>query len=159
MTELNFHAKISVCSYDELNTTEKLLVNKAKEVLKDAYAPYSRFQVGAALLLSNGEIITGSNQENIAFPSGICAERTALFYAHSRYPKDSVETMAIAAYTAGEFVQKPITPCGSCRQVMKETEIRFHQPIRLILYGEKECYIIENSGDLIPWAFDGDLSL
>ena len=154
MKYLKITAKIRICNYEELLSEEKFIVDKAKEATFRAYAPYSKFKVGAAALLANGEIVTGNNQENVAFPSGLCAERTALFYAHSQYPDDSVKALAIAAYTEGDFLDRPISPCGACRQVMLETEMRFKQPIEIILYGKEEIFIIESIKDLLPLAFD-----
>ncbi|GHT09950.1 cytidine deaminase [Bacteroidia bacterium] len=153
MKQINITAKIIVCNYNELNSAEKILIDKAKEATFKAYAPYSKFQVGAAALLANGEIVTGNNQENVAFPSGLCAERTTLFYANAQYPDHSVKSLAIAAYTNGDFLEKPISPCGACRQVILETEMRYNQAIRILLYGEKDIYIIEGINDLLPLAF------
>jgi len=154
MKNFNITAKIQICSYNELILEEKNLIDCAKEACSRAYAPYSQFQVGAAALLANGKIVTGSNQENAAFPSGLCAERTTLFYANSQYPEQAVKSLAIAAYTQGDFVDKPISPCGACRQVILETEMRYQNPIRIFLYGKSEIYIIEGIKDLLPLAFD-----
>jgi cytidine deaminase len=153
MKQINITAKITVCNYNELNFDEKFLVDCAKEATFKAYAPYSKFQVGAAARLANNEIVTGNNQENVAFPSGLCAERTTLFYANSQYPDQAVKALAVAAYTEGDFLDKPISPCGACRQVILETEMRFNQPVRILLYGKKEIYIIEGINDLLPLAF------
>jgi len=154
MRYLKITAKIRICNYEELFSEEKIIVDKAKEATFRAYAPYSKFKVGTAALLANGEIITGNNQENVAFPSGLCAERTTLFYAHSQYPNEAVQALAIAAYTEGDFLDRPISPCGACRQVMLETEMRFNQPVKIILYGKKEILIAESVKDLLPLAFD-----
>jgi cytidine deaminase len=154
MNYLKITAKISICNYEELSSEEKSIVDKAKEAVFRAYAPYSKFKVGAAALMENGEIITGNNQENVAFPSGLCAERTTLFYAHSRYPGEAVRVLAVAAHTEGDFLDRPISPCGACRQVMLETEMRFNRPVKVILYGKKEIFIIESIKDLLPLAFD-----
>jgi len=153
MKILNITAKIQICSYEQLLSEEKMIIDCAKDACSRAYAPYSQFRVGAAVLLANGEIVTGNNQENVAFPSGLCAERTALFYANSQYPKQAVKSLAIAAYTQGDFVESPISPCGACRQVILETEMRYKNPIRIYLYGKKEIYIIEGINDLLPLAF------
>jgi cytidine deaminase len=153
MQQINITTKIVICNYNELNLEEKVLVDRAKEATSRAYAPYSKFQVGAAALLANNEIVTGNNQENVAFPSGLCAERTTLFYANSQYPEQAVKSLAIAAYTDGDFLDKPISPCGACRQVILETEMRYNHPIRILLYGKKEIYIIEGINDLLPLAF------
>ena len=144
MENRNITTKIIVCSYDELNEKEKKLIDAAKEATNRSYSPYSRFQVGAAALLSGGTVITGSNQENAAYPSGICAERTTLFYANSQYPNLPVEALAIAAQTSGDFIDHPTAPCGACRQVILETEERYNQPMRIYLYGKKEIYIVES---------------
>ena len=154
MKYLKITAKIRICNYEELLSEEKFIVDKAKEATFRAYAPYSKFKVGAAALLQNGKIVDGNNQENVAFPSGLCAERTTIFYAHSQYPDEAVKALAIAAYTDGDFLDRPISPCGACRQVMLETEMRFKQPIEIILYGKKEILIVESIKDLLPLAFD-----
>jgi len=153
MKNLNITAKIQICSYDELHPEEKNLIDCAKEACSRAYAPYSQFQVGAAALLANGGIVTGNNQENVAFPSGLCAERTVLFYANSQYPEQAVQSLAIAAYTQGDFLAHPISPCGACRQVILETEMRYKNPVRIYLYGKSEIYIIEGIINLLPLAF------
>jgi cytidine deaminase len=145
--------KIQICNYEQILSEEKFLIDSAKSACSRAYAPYSQFQVGAAVLLANGEIVTGSNQENVAFPSGLCAERTALFYANSQYPEQAVKSLAIAAYTRGDFVERPISPCGACRQVILETEMRYRNPVKIFLYGKKEIYVIEGINDLLPLAF------
>jgi cytidine deaminase len=147
-------AKIRICNYEELLSEEKIIVDQAKEATFRAYAPYSKFRVGAAALLANGEMITGNNQENIAFPSSLCAERTTLFYAHSLYPNEAITALAIAAYTENDFLDRPISPCGACRQVMLETEMRFKQPMKIVLYGKKEIFIVESVQDLLPLAFN-----
>jgi len=153
MKILNITAKIQICSYEQLLSEEKMIIDCAKDACSRAYAPYSQFRVGAAVLLANGEIVAGSNQENVAFPSGLCAERTALFYANSQYPEQAVKSLAIAAYTQGDFTDNPVSPCGACRQVILETEMRYKNPIRIYLYGKKEIYIIEGINDLLPLAF------
>ena len=153
MENIKIFAKIQVYNYNELNLVEKNLIDTAKEAVKRAYAPYSRFQVGAAVLLANQEIISGSNQENVAFPSGLCAERTTLFYANSRFPDTAVEAIAVAAYTQGDFTADPVSPCGACRQVILETQNRYQHPVRILLYGKKAVYVIEQIADLLPLAF------
>ena len=145
-----------VNSMDELQPTQKNLVLKAIEAAKDAYAPYSNFNVGASVLLENGEILTGNNQENAAYPSGLCAERVALFYAGSRFPGVKVIALAIAAIAEGEPVRLPVSPCGSCRQVMHETEIRYNHPVEIILHGNEKIRIIKRAADLLPLPFKLD---
>ena len=139
----------------ELTDEERRLIDEAKEATFRSYSPYSKFSVGAAALLDNGEIISGSNQENCATPSGICAERTTVFYANSRYPDKRLLKLCIAARnTQGEFTPYPITPCGSCRQVLLETEHRYGQPIEIILYGTEGVYFVASAADLLPVGFD-----
>jgi len=141
-------------SIDELVNMEQELVLKAKSIAKQAYAPHSKFYVGAALLLDNGEIVSGNNQENAAYPSGICAERTAIFYANAQYPKQAIKTLAVAVFTNGEYAEQPVTPCGSCRQVMLESENRYNVPMRVIMIGEKQIYVVNSVKDLLPLSFD-----
>ena len=124
--EINF---IEYSSIERLNDVESQLVNKAREIAKNAWAPYSGFHVGAAILLDNGKIIIGNNQENAASPSGLCAERVALFAANANYPRDRVVAMAISAFNKKGMVNTPITPCGSCRQSILEAEERFGIPV------------------------------
>ncbi len=140
-------------SIKELSNDDILLIEKAKEAAKNSYSPYSTFKVGAAVLLENNEIIQGSNQENAAYPSGLCAERVALFYANSKFPEIKVKTIAIIAIINNKFIDEPVPPCGSCRQVMLETEIRFNSPIKVILAGNKKIQIIENIKQLLPLDF------
>lgn len=130
------------------------LIEEAKKAVHNAYAPYSKFQVGSAVLLENGKIITGTNQENAAYPSGICAERVAVFQANSLYPNTAVIAIAVAAYTSGKYVKSPIAPCGSCRQVLLETELRFNKNIHIFLYGENEAFHINSASELLPVQFN-----
>ena len=154
MIKETIETKIAIMSFDELDNTQKKLIEKAKEQVRKAYAPYSGFHVGAAVELENGEIFAGSNQENSAYPSGLCAERVAMFYANAQFPTIPVKAIAIAAFTNGEFLQTPVTPCGSCRQVLLETEMRFEQNISVLLYGTKKIYQIENVKQLLPLCFE-----
>jgi cytidine deaminase len=154
MIEKQITAKIQFCSLDELPQTEKMLVQKAKDSAQKAYAPYSSFYVGAALLLDNGEIVTGNNQENAAYPSGLCAERVALFYANANWPDAAILTMAIAASNHNGFLNHPIAPCGSCRQALLESERRHHHSIRVLLYGKDDIAIVTSISDLLPLSFD-----
>ena len=153
MKNIDIHVKIESLDYSELNPDEQRIIEAAKATTAQSYAPYSHFRVGAAVLLDNGEIVCGSNQENAAYPSGLCAERTAIFYANSQYPESAVVMLAIAAHTAGTFLPKPITPCGACRQVLLEAEERFHRPIEVLLYGTQTIYRIGNIHDLLPLSF------
>ncbi|HLP04283.1 MAG TPA: cytidine deaminase [Paludibacter sp.] len=154
MQERTVKAKITVLSPEELNGQQQYLIGKAKEQVPKAYAPYSGFHVGAAVELENGEIFAGSNQENSAYPSGLCAERVAMFYANAQYPDVAPTTLAIAAFTGGNFLEIPISPCGSCRQVLLESETRFGKDITVLLYGTKEIYLLENVRQLLPLCFD-----
>ncbi len=155
MQELKITAVLKVYQYDELSEIDHALVCAAMDATSRSYAPYSHFKVGAAARLANGVIVTGTNQENAAYPSGLCAERTTLFYANSQYPDQAVTTLAIAARTATDFIESPIPPCGACRQVILETEKRYETPIRILLYGRKEIYEIRSIKDLLPLSFDG----
>ena len=140
--------------WQELNPTDQKLVVAAQGVLKTAYAPYSKFSVGASLLLSNGEIVCGSNQENIAYPSGLCAERVALFYAGSNYPNETVETLCVVAKGDLVPIETILSPCGGCRQVMVETESRQKKSYRVIMVSQNGSTIIFNSAtQLLPLAF------
>lgn len=151
--EISYHS----CKFEELTPEEKQLVEEARQATYRSYSPYSRFSVGASVLLANGVILSGSNQENAAYPSGLCAERTILFYANSQYPNQPITMMAIAARSEKGFTEIPITPCGACRQVLAETEKRFEYPIRILLYGETETIIIDGVKDLLPFLFNDDL--
>lgn len=156
MKELVLQTKVTVCSQDELPTALKNLVEIAKNKTQDAYCPYSHYHVGAAALLADGQVLTGANQENAAYPSGLCAERTTLFAANANNPHTPVEALAIACYTNGRFTDDPASPCGACRQVMLETEYRFSQPMKVVLYGERECYVFDSAVDLLPVCFTSD---
>ena len=138
----------------EMPAQDSALVQRAKLATEGAYAPYSRFQVGAAALLENGEVVTGSNQENGAYPSGLCAERTALFYAGAKFPNVAVKALAIAAQTGGQLCAGAVYPCGACRQVMLESEMRGGQPIRVIMAGENEVEVARSAHDLLPLSFE-----
>jgi len=152
MKEVKIEVDIKELRIDELNDTERLLRESAIEATKKSYAPYSRFCVGAAALLANGEIVTGNNQENAAYPSGLCAERVALFYASSQYPDVAVDTLAIAAVTQGDITDS-ISPCGGCRQVLLETEERGNKPMRILLCGKDKVTFISSAADLLPLNF------
>ena len=154
--------RITVYSYDnpdELPEDSQKLIEYAMDATQKAWAPYSKFKVGAALQLENGEIITGNNQENLAFPSGLCAERVALFYAGAQYPGIAVKKIALAAFSDGKFVGQPVFPCGDCRQVLLEHENRVKQHVEVIMYGANETKIVKSVGDLLPLPFDYGLAL
>ena len=153
MKEIICHYKIKQYAIEELPKTDSILILKAKEAIERAYAPYSQFKVGAAVLLVNGEIITGNNQENAAYPSGLCAERVALFYAQARYPDVAIRCLAIAA--VGDMPATTfITPCGACRQVMVACEKRGEIPMRILVCSETEVLEIDTAADLLPLKFD-----
>lgn len=157
MKEIVLKTSIKVCSFDDLSTDDRQLVNAARDAARAAYAPYSRFHVGAAALLTDGTVIAGNNQENAAYPSGLCAERTTLFWANAQHPDTPVCSLAIAAQNAQGELSRPITPCGACRQVILEVEKRYGRPVRIILYGTSECYLIEDGiKALLPLSFDSD---
>ncbi|MCK9159471.1 MAG: cytidine deaminase [Bacteroidaceae bacterium] len=153
MEKLTITTVIHIYQYNELDSADKKLIDAAKSATTRSYSPYSKFAVGAAVRLSNNTVVTGSNQENAAYPSGLCAERITLFYANAQYPDQAVMTLAIAAHTKDGFLDNPIPPCGACRQVMLETEQRYHQQIRILLYGEKGIYLINGINGLLPLSF------
>jgi len=141
-------------SLNELNEQDRNLVQKAIEAAQNAYAPYSRFHVGAAVLLENGVVITGNNQENAAYPSGLCAERVALFSANAQYPDVPVLAIAVVAFNNQNQLTEQITPpCGACRQVMIETETRFNKPMKVIMTGKKNVLVAKSVHDLLPLSF------
>lgn len=139
----------------ELESTERVLLNKAIEARENAYAPYSKFKVGAAVLLENDEIVTGNNQENASYPSGLCAERVAIFYAGAKFPGVQIKTIAISAASANHKVDSPAAPCGNCRQAISEYEFKQKKPIKLLLMGEVGDIIQCNSiADILPLGFN-----
>lgn len=141
-------------TYAELSDSERLIVDVARKATYRSYAPYSNFKVGAAILLSNGEIISGDNQENAAFPSGLCAERTAAFYAHATFPDERFAAIAIAARGVNdEFLTEPISPCGACRQVLLEYEKIGCEKVKVYLVGKNKVYILPSVKSLLPFAF------
>lgn len=154
MKEVELKTVIQECQMDELSAEDRQLVEQAIEATRRSYAPYSHFRVGAAVRLGNGEIVIGCNQENAAYPSGLCAERTALFAAGAQYPDVPVRVLAVAARgTDGEMTEEPTGPCGSCRQVIIESETRAKHPIRILLYGRRCVYIIDGIRQLMPLTF------
>ena len=154
MKHITLTTDVTAVSMQELSDSDRIMVEKAREAALRAYAPYSKFNVGAAVKLSNGEIVTGANQENAAFPSGTCAERSAIFYAHSQYPEAKVDAIAITAWQNGEYVENPCAPCGACRQAILEYETLAGKPIRVLLAGRDEVYIINGIAALLPLCFD-----
>ena len=156
MKELKIESKFIV--YDSLKETSKGvqdLMQKAIQVRDNAYAPYSKFNVGAALLLENGVVITGSNQENASYPSGLCAERTAIYYAGAQYPDVKILEIAISATSKNTPTKDPIPPCGACRQAISEYEVKQNTPISIYFMGESGKVVKSNSlANLLPWVFD-----
>ena len=139
----------------ELSTEDQMLMNKAIEARRNAYAPYSKFHVGAALLLDNGEIVLGNNQENAAYPSGMCAERVAIWQAGSLFPGVKIKKLAISASSKITKVDKPIGPCGACRQTLSEYEINQKEPFPVIFMGEVgEIVKTPSLLSLLPFSFD-----
>ncbi len=156
MKKININTSAIVFDHvSELSLEDKNLMNKAIETRKKAYAPYSNFNVGAALLLENGEIILGNNQENAAYPSGMCAERIAIWKAGSEYPQMKVKKIAITAASSKTKVDKPVGPCGAYRQTLSEYEINQKEPIEIIFMGEVGHIVkTESLLSLLPFSFD-----
>ena len=158
MREKKIQLSFITAHISELSENEQQLVSNAKSAFKTAYAPYSGFLVGASVLLENGEIINGSNQENVAYPSGLCAERVALFYAGARYPDIKVKTIAVSVLSKNFEVNDVISPCGACRQVMSEYEDKQEQSIKVILHSPTDEVLIANKvEDLLPFMFKSPL--
>lgn len=141
-----------------MNEADQHLIEKAKDARLKAYSPYSNFQVGAAVLLEDSQILTGSNQENRAFPSGLCAERVCLFHASSAYPDMKIRKLAVVAFHRGSERAELSHPCGGCRQVMAEMEWKQKQPFQLfLLYPNEEVLVLERASDLLPFPFEAEL--
>ena len=163
MKELTVTTIIKEYSYDELSETDRRLVEEAKGMTRTSFAPYSRFHVGAAILLDDGRIVVGSNQENAASPSSLCAERTACYQAGAVAPGVPFKKIAIAAWTMlrkpeglpyeDYFQESPISPCGACRQALLEYETIGGHPVEVILYGKNRCYIFPSIASLLPYCF------
>jgi len=153
MKEYTLSTPMRAYQWDELSDEQRSLIEVAKEQTQRSYCPYSHFHVGAAALLANGVVVRGCNQENAAYPSGLCAERSALFAAGAQYPDQKVERLAIACFTGGHFTKEPGSPCGACRQVMTETEHRYGGKMEVLLYGEEETFVFESAADLLPLIF------
>jgi cytidine deaminase len=144
-------------SLEELNPDDMELVLEARKAAMNAYAPYSKFRVGAAVKLETGIIVRGANVENAAFPSGICAERTALSYSASNYPSVAPVAIAVAAFNEDGITNEPVPPCGNCRQVIAEEEFRNSKNIRVILSGKSKIQIVEKGADLLPLQFNKNI--
>lgn len=163
MKKFNVHTRVRECLYSELSSENRALVDAAKEATRGSYVPYSHFRVGAAVLLDDGSIVSGANQENAAFPSSMCAERTTAYWAGANNPGKRMLKIAIAANThdlpgnegrdfADCFQRSPIAPCGACRQALMEYE-NLHGPMEVILYGADKIYIVESVAQLLPLTF------
>lgn len=157
----NLKVEIAYTEYDtaeELASDDLALVTAAREAALHAYAPYSGFHVGAAILLENGLIVTGNNQENAAYPSGLCAERVALFTASSQYPDQRIMALAITAQSAAFLMNTPVSPCGACRQVMAEYEMHQKHDFKIILSGQEgKVILLNNVASVLPFIFDGSV--
>ena len=147
-------AYLEVDAIDELEAKDRELAQAAVEATAQAYAPYSKFNVGAAVLFEDGVIVKGANQENAAYPSGLCAERTALFYASASRPDKAMVAIAIAAGQDGHLCETPATPCGACRQVMAQYQLKSGLPMRVLLVGAHKIWRFEKVDDLLPLIFD-----
>ncbi len=156
MKSFNISAEFEIFdSLEELPDNIVELMEKTFEARDKAYAPYSRFQVGAALLLDNGEVITGSNQENASYPSGLCAERTAVYYAGAKFPEARIECIAISATSLKRPVTSPVPPCGACRQALVEYEVKQKTDMEVYFMGESGAIVKAKSvKDLLPLIFD-----
>jgi len=157
MEEFKLTIKGISLTQSELNDSDKEILNQAEEAAKNAYAPYSQFYVGAALRLKNGIIVLGTNQENVAYPSGLCAERVAIFSASTNHPNEPIESMAITVNTTKSSIIDPLSPCGNCRQVIMEYQHKQQSPIRLILASQSDkVWIFEDAAALLPFGFEAD---
>ncbi|WP_052593594.1 cytidine deaminase [Aureispira sp. CCB-QB1] len=156
MKKITLQSEIEVAkSIAELSEIDAQLLATAKEAAKGAYAPYSNFKVGAAVLMDNEAIVIGNNQENAAFPVTMCGERNAVFSAAAQYPNIAIKAVAITIISAKGNIDRPIPPCGSCRQVIYENETRHQSDIRLILQGDiGEIYVVQSVKDILPLLFD-----
>ncbi|HCD77509.1 MAG TPA: cytidine deaminase [Prevotella sp.] len=153
MEKVNVSSDIRLCQIEELVDEDKELVQTAIQATDNSYSPYSKFRVGAAVRLAGGKVIKGANQENAAFPVTICAERSAIFAAQANYPDKAILSIAIAARNEEGFTQEPVSPCGSCRQVMVEIEQKYSQPLHILLYGKKGVYVMDSIRNLMPLSF------
>ena len=152
MKTIRLETEVKAYAYDELSDDDRRLVDEAKRMTATSYAPYSRFHVGAAILMADGSVATGSNQESAAYPSGTCAERTAAYHASAVKPGVAMKKIAVAAWTGGRFQGRPISPCGACRQVLAEYE-KLYGPIEVLLYGEECVYVLPSVASLLPLTF------
>ena len=156
MKKININAELEVYENEaELPRDVQSLMDQAIAAREKSYSPYSQFKVGAAILLENDEVVTGSNQENASYPAGLCAERTAIFYAGAQFPGTKILKMTLTARSENHFVEVPTPPCGSCRQAIAEYEVKQEQAIEIFFMGEKGKVVKANSiSDLLPLIFD-----
>ena len=145
---------IDYFSIDEMEPADQELVSAAIDAQKGSYCPYSHFRVGAALRLEDGTVVKGSNQENNAYPAGLCAERTAMFYAGANYPDKAFDTLAIVGSDHNGICDNPATPCGECRQVMAEYQTLGGKPLSVIMFGTQKAWKFERVDDILPFIFD-----
>jgi len=158
MKEKKIEIFFTSATLSELSNNEQELIVKAKKAFSNAYAPYSGFLVGASVLLENGEIINGSNQENVAYPSGLCAERVALFYAGAKYPEVAIKTIAVSAKSKTFKIDDLISPCGACRQVIAEYQQKQGKNIKILLHTSNDKVLIaESIEDLLPIMFKSSI--
>ena len=153
MKTIDINIRMLFCQMEELQQEDRELIESAIGATNNSYARYSNFHVGAALRLADGRVVIGANQENAAFPSGLCAERSAIFAAQSQWPDQAITTLAIAARNDNGLLHDPVTPCGACRQVILEMEDRYQRPVRILLYGTDGVYVIDSVKDLMPLCF------
>ena len=156
MKELKIITTLKTYTYQELDSTDMQLIEAARQAMLNAYAPYSRFNVGCAALLTNNLIIQASNQENIAFPSGSCAEANTVNFAKAQYPDEAITALAIIAASGNNMVEF-ISPCGNCRQILTEVEHRQKHPFRILLAGKHEVCILNSASDLLPFGFNAHI--
>lgn len=156
MKRIIIESEIRAFKFDELSEAVRSLVDAARDATSNSYTPYSKFNVGAAVRLEDGTIIKGANQENAAFPITMCAERAAIFNAQSNNPELAITEIAIAAKNVNGFVKEPVTPCGSCRQVLLEMEYRYKRDIKIYLCGASNVYEVKSVKDILPLSFADD---
>ena len=155
MTEKQINIRFEeYASIEEMAAEDRELASEAIAAMNNAYAPYSHFHVGAAVKMSNGQIVRGSNQENAAFPSGLCAERTAMFSASAKYPDKDMCGIAVAGGVYGRLTKEPCTPCGACRQVMAQYQTKAGRPMSVIMIGAARIWKFEKVDDILPLIFD-----
>lgn len=155
MTEKQLNVKFEeYTSIEELNAEDRELASEAIAAMGGAYAPYSHFHVGAAVRMSNGQIVRGANQENAAFPSGLCAERTAMFAAGAKFPDKDMLSIALAGGVHGRLCARPATPCGACRQVMAQYQTKAGKPMSVIMVGAEKIWKFDSVDGILPLIFD-----